>query len=100
MSCPLFVCRGSEGGGGDRHPAPEQSHSTGELPEADRAAERPDRYREPDGAGHGECCVLEGKVKNWHEVSKTCVSAGVHTRGVSVQAHQEGAAAEDVLPGL
>lgn len=55
---PLFAVfpahRGSEGSGGDSRAAPEQPDPAGELPEADGAAERPDRYREPDGAGQGE----------------------------------------------
>lgn len=55
---PLFAVfpahRGSEGSGGDSRAAPEQPDPAGELPEADGAAERLDRYREPDGAGQGE----------------------------------------------
>lgn len=35
----------------------------------------------------------------WNLTSISVLFSGVHTRGLSVQAHQEGAAAEDVLPG-
>lgn len=54
-SCCVSPCRGSEGGGRDSHSAAEQSDPPGELPEADGATERPDRDREPDGTGQGEC---------------------------------------------
>lgn len=111
---PLFAVfpahRGSKGSGGDSRTAPEQPDPAGELPEADGAAERPDRYREPDGAGQGESAErsagqgpgLENLWEvhpRWNLTSISVLFSGVHTRGLSVQAHQEGAAAEDVLPG-
>lgn len=49
-----FPYRGSEGGGGHSHPAAEQSYPAGEFPEANRASERPDRYRELNSTGQGE----------------------------------------------
>ena len=99
--------RGSEGSGRDRHSAPEQSHPAGEFPEADGAAERPDRYRELDGTRQGECSDAKQRLEGAEKLSECfrvyltnfVVFSGVYSRGLSVQAYQERTAAENVFPG-
>lgn len=62
--------RGSEGSGRDRHSAAEQSHPAGEFPEADRAAERPDWYRELNSTRQGECSDTKQRLGGAEKLSE------------------------------